>query len=493
MTGSFAGLPQGATFTASYNATTYNFTVNYAGGDGNDVVLTTVSTTTSAINASTITYGTNGLVTVTVSSSGGTPTGNVSLTVDSGTPMMQVLSGGSSTFTISGLDAGVYSLTANYVAQGTFAGSYATGTLTVIPADLAMYATSDSKVYDGTDCDSAVPTFQVANEPLDTLYNSDTLTGLVQVFDSQNVMGPNGSTLQVQAGYSVNDGDGGADYTVTTYTASGTITTLAASVTPNAASKVYGSADPTLTGTLSGFLAGDDVTATYSRTAGQTVLGWPYTISATLSPASVLSNYNITYNTASFTITTLAASVTPNAATKVYGSADPTLTGTLSGFLAGDDVTATYSRTAGETVLGGPYTVSATLSPASVLSNYNITYNTAGFTITALAASVTPNAASKVYGSVDPTLTGTLSGFLAGDDVTATCNRTAGQTVLGGPYTISATLSPANVLSNYNITYNTASFTITALAASVTPNAASKVYGSVDPTLTGALRVPRGR
>ena len=48
------------------------------------------------------------------------------------------------------------------------------------------------------------------------------------------------------------------------------------------------------------------MTATYSRTAGETVAGSPYTISAMLSPAGVLSNYNITYNTASFTITTKA-------------------------------------------------------------------------------------------------------------------------------------------------------------------------------------------
>jgi hypothetical protein len=96
----------------------------------------------------------------------------------------------------------------------------------------------------------------------------------------------------------------------------------------------------------------------------------------------VLGNYNITYNTANFSITKKAASVTPNPAGKVYGSPDPILTGTLSGFLAADSVTATYSRTAGETVAGSPYTISATLAPAGVLGNYNITYNTATFTIT---------------------------------------------------------------------------------------------------------------
>ena len=229
------------------------------------------------------------------------------------------------------------------------------------------------------------------------------------------------------------------------------------------------------------------MTATYSRTAGETVGGSPYTISATLSPAGVLSNYNITYNTASFTITAKAASVTPNAASKTYGTADPMLSGTLNGFLAADGVTATYARTAGETVTGSPYTISATLSPGGILANYTITYNTATFTITPAAASVTPNPASKIYGSADPALTGTLSGFLAADGVTATYSRTAGETVMGGPYTISATLSPAGVLGNYNITYNTATFTITPAAASVTPNAASKIYGSADPAFTGTL------
>src|SRR4029077_17574780 len=140
-------------------------------------------------------------------------------------------------------------------------------------------------------------------------------------------------------------------------------------------------------------------------------------------PAAVLGNYAITYNTATFTITVKAASVTPAAATKTYGAADRALKGPLGGFLAADNVTATYSRTAGETVGGSPYTISATLAPAAVLSNYTITYNTAHFTITPAAASVTPNPASKTYGSVDPVLTGTLTGFRAVDGVMATYSR----------------------------------------------------------------------
>jgi hypothetical protein len=277
------------------------------------------------------------------------------------------------------------------------------------------------------------------------------------------------------------------NYNITYNTASFTINKASASVSPAAASKTYGGTDPSLSGTLAGFVAGDGVTATYSRTAGETVAGSPYTISATLSPANVLGNYNVTYNTAGFTVTKANASVTPAAASKVYGGTDPSLSGTLTGFLASDGVTATYSRTAGETVAGSPYTISATLSPANVLGNYNITYNTAGFAVTKANASVTPAAASKTYGGTDPSLSGTLTGFLASDSVAATYSRTAGETVAGSPYTISATLSPANVLGNYNITSNTAAFTITKANASVTPNAASKAYGTGDPSFSGTL------
>jgi hypothetical protein len=88
-------------------------------------------------------------------------------------------------------------------------------------------------------------------------------------------------------------------------------------------------------------------------------------------------------------ITRKPASVAPNPKAKVYGQADPALDGTLSGFVAADGISATYARTAGEDVSGSPYTISATLAPAGKLANYNITYNTAAFTITKANTTVT--------------------------------------------------------------------------------------------------------
>ena len=48
------------------------------------------------------------------------------------------------------------------------------------------------------------------------------MTGLVQAYGSKDVLGSGQSTLLV-TGYTVNDGNGGKDYTVTSHTAPGTI------------------------------------------------------------------------------------------------------------------------------------------------------------------------------------------------------------------------------------------------------------------------------
>ena len=93
--------------------------------------------TTTSISAPTITYNANGSVTVMVSSTAGTVTGKVSLSVDGGTAVSRALTGGSATFTstdiatLSSLGAGNHTLNATYAAQGNFSGSSATGTLQV--------------------------------------------------------------------------------------------------------------------------------------------------------------------------------------------------------------------------------------------------------------------------------------------------------------------------------------------------------------------------
>jgi len=121
---------------------TYQNQLGYGRIDVFGAVLASRQPTTASINAPAVTYGAAGTVTVTVTSSVTTPSGNVSLVVDSGSAVTRALSNGSATFTINGLNAGDHTLTAAYIGQGAFMGSSATGTLHVNPAATAISVTS---------------------------------------------------------------------------------------------------------------------------------------------------------------------------------------------------------------------------------------------------------------------------------------------------------------------------------------------------------------
>src|SRR5262249_47750111 len=90
--------------------------------------------TTTTISAPSVTYGATATVTVTVSSSGGTPTGSVSLAVGGGTAASAARPNGQAGFGITGLSAGGHSLLASYAGQGIFGASSAGGSLQVTPA-----------------------------------------------------------------------------------------------------------------------------------------------------------------------------------------------------------------------------------------------------------------------------------------------------------------------------------------------------------------------
>jgi hypothetical protein len=118
----------------------------------------------------------------------------------------------------SGKNAGNYSV----VAAGTDANYNLTlnnGSLAIAKAALSLNATSGTKVYDGNTSSADVVTAL-------GLVGSDTVNGTSQAFSSKNVLGSAGSTLQVNTGYVVNDGNNGGNYTVTTNSATGSITRL---------------------------------------------------------------------------------------------------------------------------------------------------------------------------------------------------------------------------------------------------------------------------
>src|SRR5207253_872360 len=189
-------------------------------------------------------------------------------------------------------------------------------------------------------------------------------------------------------------------------------------------------------------------------------------VTATLSAdPGALANYSITNAGAAFTINTRPATWTTDANSKTYGDADPSplTTGGGTGFLPADGVSASYGRAAGSTV--GTYQITATLSStaAGAPANHDIRNTAATATINTRPPTWTTSANSKTYGNADPSplTSGSGTGFLAGDHVSATYSRAAGESVAGGPYHITATLSAdPGALPNYDITNAGADFTI---------------------------------
>src|SRR5439155_1408267 len=182
------------------------------------------------------------------------------------------------------------------------------------------------------------------------------------------------------------------------------------------------------------------------------------------------------YNNASKNVTINVQKATPtinwsNPADITYGTAlsGTQLNATASAVVNGSAVnvagTFTYTPASG-TVLnaGNGQTLHVSFAPTDT-SNYSSPV-TKDVTINVLKKDAiwTTNPNSKIYGDADPVplTTGSGSGFLAADNVTATYNRTAGENASPLTYQITATLSatPLAALSNYNITNTGNEFTI---------------------------------
>ncbi|MGJ1321013.1 MBG domain-containing protein, partial [Sphingobacterium spiritivorum] len=277
-------------------------------------------------------------------------------------------------------------------------------------------------------------------------------------------------TLATTANYDINYT--GADLTITKATLI---------IRADAKSKVYGSVDPALTYTVTGFENGDDqsvITGALTRTTGEAV----GTYNIEQGTLATTANYDIAYTGADFDITKATLNIVAEAKSKVYGSVDPALTYTVTGFENGDDqsiITGALSRAAGENI--GTYAIEQ--GTLATTANYDITYTDANFTITKATLIIRADAKSKVYGSVDPALTYTVTGLVNGDDqsvLTGALTRAAGEAV--GTYNIEQ--STLATTANYDIAYTGADFNITKATLNIVADAKSKVYGSVDPALT---------
>jgi 6-phosphogluconolactonase (cycloisomerase 2 family) len=268
----------------------------------------------------------------------------------------------------------------------------------------------------------------------------------------------------------------------------GTLTVNPAPLTVSAANatRVYGDPNPAFTGTLTGIKNGDNITATYSSVDATAAVGTYPIVPALVDPTNKLSNYVVTSNNGTLTITPAPLSVTAANATRLYG--DPnSLSGTITGIKNGDNITATYAS-ADPTAAVGTYPIVPTLvDPTNKLGNYTVTSTNGTLTVTPAPLSLVATNSTRAYG--DPNnLSGTLTGVKNGDNITAVYSTTATATSAPGTYPITASLlDPTNKLGNYSVTITNATLTVTQAPLVVTAANASRLYGDPNPAFTGTI------
>src|SRR4029077_3334495 len=123
--------------------------------------------------------------------------------------------------------------------------------------------------------------------------------------------------------------------------------------------RAYGRTNPVFTASYSGFMNGENNsvlggTPSFSTPANTNspVGVYPIEVSGLL-----FTNYSITFSNGTLTVTPFALTVTADNKSRAYGSANPTLTGTLTGVQNGDNISASYSTVADVTSPVGTYSI----------------------------------------------------------------------------------------------------------------------------------------
>ncbi|WP_298223862.1 YDG domain-containing protein, partial [Flavobacterium sp.] len=467
--------------------------------------------TTGSPAAVNTTYGTASATPGTFTVSGNNLTTDIVLTAPAG---FEISKDGSSYATTQTLTqtSGVVASTTIYVrlAATTLAGTYS-GNITCVSApassvNVALAASTVSPL-------ALTTTGAVANNKV---YNRTTAATISGATLSATV---NGDIITISGGGSFADFNVGTAKPVTAaLTLSGTNassytltqpTGLTADITAkdltiagaSANNKVYdGNTSATLSGTLTGVIAPDDVSlnasAFFDSAAAGTAI--PVTSTSTLSGADV-ANYNLVE------VTGLVADITPKQLTvasataqnKVFdGNTNAIITGTLVGVVAPDDVTFVGTGTFATAAVGTGIAVTSTSTIVGDIANYTLLQPT-GLTANITAATLVPQTitfnplADVVYGSGTFNLTATSDSGLT---VSYTSSNPSVATVLGNVVTVVGVGSTTITASQAGDSiYDAATpvdqnLNVTPKALTVTATADNKVYdGTYNATITGTL------
>ena len=509
-----ATLPAGLLFSASTGAITgipttvtgqTTFTVTPSNASGNGTAFTiklTISKGTIAITANDVnkTYGstlTGGSGSTAFTVTGLAPGDNIStVTISYGS--------GASASSNAGINSNQVTPSA---AVGTYNAAnynsiiYAKGDIIVGKATLTVSANNQTRAYG-------------ANNPGFTLtysgfFNGDNTSALTSV-----PAGSTAATTNSNIGTYAITVSGGNDNNYTFAYVPGTLTITQANlvITANNSNKSYGTslsspASGSSVFTATGLASGQTITVTMTYSAANTATS-PAGSTGTITPSAATgsgfsaSNYNITYNSGTLTVTTAALTISANNVSHTYGTAitSPgagasafTSTGLKNGETIGS-TTISYGTGASATSNAGTYTNQVIIASATGgtfnTSNYTITYNDGDITVNQASLVITLNIPNRTYGSPysifgNTTTSFTYSATVNGDSPTTVSfgsdyfiyNQFAGTTYNIYPFAITGNASfNAN---NYNITYVNTTGTIQKAPLTIAASNVNKNYGSV--------------
>jgi MBG domain (YGX type) len=234
-------------------------------------------------------------------------------------------------------------------------------------------------------------------------------------------------------------------------------------VVANHQTKVYGSADPSLTFVATGLQNGETEAAALTGALSVEPGSGVGSHAIGIGTLAATNNYTLAFTGNTLDITPAPLTITAGDGSKVYGEAFTPVAFSTDGLLGTDTVDSVALTSTGSAAAAsaGSYDIVPDAALGAGLGNYSITYANGTLTVTPAALSVIADPQTKDAGAADPALTFVASGFQAGDTsaiLTGALSRAAGEAP--GSYAIGqGTLSAG---ANYSIAFTGSTLVITA-------------------------------
>jgi hypothetical protein len=271
------------------------------------------------------------------------------------------------------------------------------------------------------------------------------------------------------------------------------VTQAPLTVQANNQTRNYGSTNPALTLSYSGFVNGQDTSFLQTLPLAATLADTNSHVGSYAITVTGGNDTNYSFNLMGGTLQVLPAPLTATAwsLSRAYGATNPTLGLSYVGFVNGQDPSILTSSPIASTVA----TVSSPVGSYDIIlsggsaGDYNLTLVNGTLTITQATLTITANNQTRLYGATNPMLTISYAGFVNGENASA----------LTSPPWLSTSATPASAVgsyaivvhagadANYQIMRVNGTLSVTPAALTVTANGATRAYGTTNPVFTGTI------